>query len=975
MLPMFQSQPGWRLLKWVVLSQISSKECGTELNKIFKEQKDDLKKKFGTSKRGARSLNHYTIEILTRRKKEAIQYYTMRLIIDNIYFNKCYDPTNDYITNILQKEEQFRNLFDIRALSTILDKAKFFQKLRQNGDHETVISCYKKLTYLKIDYEDHEVIKYGTYGSYFYVILNGTVAVYIPNFCNVKLNILEYYKLICDYSDMILLIDGKEKWELPDLPEQLVESARTMNLKRIVDKLDNIEKPHVHNTHYSNTLFSRSLKNKRLNYKELASQMTLSPGVKLTIDSSNLETENYTIKYLKKISELKSGDSFGDLSLIYNKPRLATIKTVTPAEFALLSKEQYDSTLKALEQQKIEQKIEELDCIAFFKEYSRAFKSRLLYAVKIYDLHKDQVVFKEGMKDNKLYFIVRGEFEVSKNIILHSDPRLPQFEYKLLEPAEEAKRKHLIFFKQHSNLIAGQSTKEINEIRKFMDKRTNKSLIIRRVTDKDTLGLEEVFMRSPQRFLSAKCTSKKARIISIQSDAFFARIKRDDIIKMLTSITLKKLKVLSQSIDNFISHVQNEEEIQKIDQIMDKIEILEPMMTSIYLQNNKKLEAQNLRSFAQKSKSLKQAKKPQISQIKIHKNEPKNSKTLKFKRPKHSGIASTGTFMHNLHKRTKTTTHSNMFERSVQTTRKSSPSRNKQGSSRRRKVMARPKETQEQDDDDIIINLEKGIEVKIQSARTISQQEDSIFNSTKSMKKKIDRIKPYLGVQKEDEFQRLSRIYKNEIEKDEHLIKCQAIRNQYPTLLSNESIAKIINLKIKDKKISNRKSPKGCFRSLSAMGSLSKKTKEYVTEDQRLEISNLSLKSPKCQVQNFSPKCIFGVRRNTCSIPSNFVRRKSLSSSAQKRKLKNHMNKVLQKDLERIVDEKRIERIDFAAQKVIRPRSSINQTFMTNQRQFYHGKKVTFTKLPIQEPSETQNPLRIDFRTNSLPPPSTTNLP
>lgn len=174
---------------------------------------------------------------------------------------------------------------------------------------------------------------------------------------------MEYYKLIRDYSDMLLLINGKEKWEVPDLPDKLKESARTMNLDRIVAKLDHIEKLHVHSAHYSHTLLSRTIrnKNKGLSYKQLAAQVTLNPGVKTTIDASSLEKENYTIKYLKKISELKAGDSFGDLSLIYNKPRLATIKTVTPVEFALLSKEQYDSTLKALEQQKIDKKIEELD--------------------------------------------------------------------------------------------------------------------------------------------------------------------------------------------------------------------------------------------------------------------------------------------------------------------------------------------------------------------------------------------------------------------------------------------------------------------------------------------------------------------------------------------------------------------------------------------------------------------------------------
>lgn len=137
------------------------------------------------------------------------------------------------------------------------------------------------------------------------------------------------------------------------------------------------------------------------------------------------------------MSELHEGDSFGELALLNSKPRLATIKTVTPCTFAILNKDEYTSILGALEKEKIETKLRQLDSIPFFTEYSKNFKNRLLFAVEILEFHKGQIAFKEGSTDRNLFFVINGEFEITKKMALHSDPKLPMFEYRLLDPSEE----------------------------------------------------------------------------------------------------------------------------------------------------------------------------------------------------------------------------------------------------------------------------------------------------------------------------------------------------------------------------------------------------------------------------------------------------------------------------------------------------------------------------------------------------------
>ena len=57
-------------------------------------------------------------------------------------------------------------------------------------------------------------------------------------------------------------------------------------------------------------------------------------GVYIQIKYDELE-EN---KQFKCVKILESGDSFGELSLIYNTPRLASIRTLEPTYLAVLSK-------------------------------------------------------------------------------------------------------------------------------------------------------------------------------------------------------------------------------------------------------------------------------------------------------------------------------------------------------------------------------------------------------------------------------------------------------------------------------------------------------------------------------------------------------------------------------------------------------------------------------------------------------------
>ena len=62
-----------------------------------------------------------------------------------------------------------------------------------------------------------------------------------------------------------------------------------------------------------------------------------------------------------------------------------------------------------------------LDLVPFFNDFSRSFKIRLLYNMEILDAFKNQSIYNEGGPWADLYFVIRGELEISKQISIISD--------------------------------------------------------------------------------------------------------------------------------------------------------------------------------------------------------------------------------------------------------------------------------------------------------------------------------------------------------------------------------------------------------------------------------------------------------------------------------------------------------------------------------------------------------------------------
>jgi len=119
-----------------------------------------------------------------------------------------------------------------------------------------------------------------------------------------------------------------------------------------------------------------------------------------------------------EVTQLKSGKSFGELALINNKPRAATIRAKKDCHFAVMQKADYQKVLQKIEQKKLNQIIEFLQGLPFLQKWSKTALAKLQFSFELKTYNRMQVVFREKEKADFAFIIKEGEFEVSKQVIV-----------------------------------------------------------------------------------------------------------------------------------------------------------------------------------------------------------------------------------------------------------------------------------------------------------------------------------------------------------------------------------------------------------------------------------------------------------------------------------------------------------------------------------------------------------------------------
>ncbi|CDW72769.1 UNKNOWN [Stylonychia lemnae] len=243
-----------------------------------------------------------------------------------------------------------------------------------------------------------------------------------------------------------------------------------------------------------------------------------------------------------EIVKLQSGKSFGEIALIKNKPRAATIKCNTDCHLAVMSKSDYQKVLQRIEQKSLNKIVDFLHQIPFLHSWTRTSLSKLQYSFEQRIYKRNQTIYKEGEESNYVYLVKSGEFEVSKRIQFEEKKKLNTKDYLGVKEEEKDDPKKVIsYVKVNQDSLdmedfLAQTSKEkkkkqkgsiyIEDNSKLQNPQISYKLAI--VGCGQLLGEEDVLSNNRRYTTNVTCSSIQGEIFCIKSDEFHRRVKSNN---------------------------------------------------------------------------------------------------------------------------------------------------------------------------------------------------------------------------------------------------------------------------------------------------------------------------------------------------------------------------------------------------------------------------------------------------------------
>jgi len=119
---------------------------------------------------------------------------------------------------------------------------------------------------------------------------------------------------------------------------------------------------------------------------------------------------NVTVE--KTIGDLKSGQGFGELSLIYGTPRSATIISVTNSSLLKLDKSSFDTNVRDVYENQLKDQIDFIKICPVFHNTSEDILIKLAVRSEMKRFSHNKIIISKGIKPQYLYIIRMGTVRV-----------------------------------------------------------------------------------------------------------------------------------------------------------------------------------------------------------------------------------------------------------------------------------------------------------------------------------------------------------------------------------------------------------------------------------------------------------------------------------------------------------------------------------------------------------------------------------
>ena len=114
----------------------------------------------------------------------------------------------------------------------------------------------------------------------------------------------------------------------------------------------------------------------------------------------------------EEVKTLTIGDVFGELALLNDKPRAATVTAKSRVLLGILSKEAFHRLLAHYAERSINEKIDFLQELPIFKSWSRNYLMKVSFYFTPKKLTWNQVLYRAGQTSFSIFFIKSGDIMV-----------------------------------------------------------------------------------------------------------------------------------------------------------------------------------------------------------------------------------------------------------------------------------------------------------------------------------------------------------------------------------------------------------------------------------------------------------------------------------------------------------------------------------------------------------------------------------
>ena len=431
----------------------------------------------------------------------------------------------DYILTILKKPSERRTKGEIRILSDYLsNKYDFFKKLNNPTDKKKLEKLVSVLNYEEFS-PNKNIITFGEEGDKFYILLQGNVTLFKPNYPQKIMTIKEYIYYLNEIK-----YDDENK------------------LNRILEK----------------------------NYF-----LNLDMDFYLNIPPSSVKNNTKIQVFVEEeesLATFEDGFSFGEIALLKKTKRNATIKTNILSKLVSINKSDYNKIIRELEEKRLEKELKQFKIdFSFFKFWTLNHLIKLFNNLTNQTLIKGDYLFHQNEDYEYIFIIEKGKFEIfslvslgwgqkyleyildnKNNLIKLILEKHPHKEKNLLEVFDLAKENKLnspmIFNPYLTNKINTSYEQKvnfltvINENKFYFNKFNYNRIKIKNIDNFDILGLENC-LEFKNYFYFAKCVSPFAEVKKIKLYDFYKILSLNSNFNlefMFDYINKKKLNIINQ---------------------------------------------------------------------------------------------------------------------------------------------------------------------------------------------------------------------------------------------------------------------------------------------------------------------------------------------------------------------------------------------------------------------------------------------